>query len=447
MKYEAHAYQEYATQRIIDTPKVGLFLDMGLGKTVSTLTAVEELIHDRFAVRKCLVIAPLRVAKMTWTDEAAKWDHLHLRISRVLGSEAERKRALSTNADVYTINRENVPWLVKLYGRRWPFDMVVVDESSSFKNHRAKRFRALRQVLGLIDRLVLLTGTPSPRSLMDLWAQMYLLDQGARLGKTIGAYRDAYFKPGKRNGYVVYDWILRDGADEAIYRHIGDVCVSMTADDWLTLPERVINRVEVELPPAARRAYDRLLRDFVAEIDGNEVTAANAAVLTGKLLQVANGAVYDEDGAVREVHRAKLDALAEIREECNEPMIVFYWYQHDAERLQKAFPDARFLETEADLAAWNRGEIPMLLLHPASAGHGLNLQEGGHVIVWYGLTWSLELYQQANARLYRQGQTKPVIVHHLVAKNTMDGRVLNALAGKSTGQDALIAAVKAEIGA
>lgn len=447
MKYEPHAYQEYATQRIIDTPKVGLFLDMGLGKTVSTLTAVEELIHDRFAVRKCLVIAPLRVAKMTWTDEAAKWDHLHLRISRVLGSETERKRALSTDADVYTINRENVPWLVKLYGRRWPFDMVVVDESSSFKNHRAKRFRALRQVLGLIDRLVLLTGTPSPRSLMDLWAQMYLLDQGARLGKTIGAYRDAYFKPGKRNGYVVYDWIPRDGADEAIYRHIGDVCVSMTADDWLTLPERVTNRVEVELPPAARRAYDHLLRDFVAEIDGNEVTAANAAVLTGKLLQVANGAVYDEDGAVREVHRAKLDALAEIREECNEPVIVFYWYQHDAERLQKAFPDARFLKTEADMTAWNRGEIPMLLLHPASAGHGLNLQEGGHVIVWYGLTWSLELYQQANARLYRQGQTKPVIVHHLVAKNTMDGRVLNALAGKSTGQDALIAAVKAEIGA
>lgn len=447
MKYEPHAYQEYATQRIIDTPKVGLFLDMGLGKTVSTLTAVEELINDRFAVRKCLVIAPLRVAKMTWTDEAAKWDHLHLRISRVLGSETERKRALSTDADVYTINRENVPWLVKLYGRRWPFDMVVVDESSSFKNHRAKRFRALRQVLGLIDRLVLLTGTPSPRSLMDLWAQMYLLDQGARLGKTIGAYRDAYFKPGKHNGYVVYDWILRDGADEVIYRHIGDICVSMTADDWLTLPERVTNRVEVELPPAARRTYDRLLRDFVAEIDGNEVTAANAAVLTGKLLQVANGAVYDEDGAVREVHRAKLDALAEIREECNEPMIVFYWFQHDAERLQKAFPDARFLETEADLAAWNRGEVPMLLLHPASAGHGLNLQDGGHVIVWYGLTWSLELYQQANARLYRQGQTKPVIVHHLVAKNTMDGRVLNALAGKSTGQDALIAAVKAEIGA
>lgn len=447
MKYEPHAYQEYATQRIIDTPKVGLFLDMGLGKTVSTLTAVEELINDRFAVRKCLVIAPLRVAKMTWTDEAAKWDHLHLRISRVLGSEVERKRALATDADVYTINRENVPWLVKLYGRRWPFDMVVVDESSSFKNHRAKRFRALRQVLGLIDRLVLLTGTPSPRSLMDLWAQMYLLDQGERLGKTIGAYRDAYFKPGKRNGYVVYDWILRDGADEAIYRHIGDVCVSMTADDWLTLPERVTNRVEVELPPAARRTYDQLLRDFVAEIDGNEVTAANAAVLTGKLLQVANGAVYDEDGAVREVHRAKLDALAEIREECSEPMIVFYWYQHDAERLRKAFPGARFLETEADLVAWNHGKVPMLLLHPASAGHGLNLQEGGHVIVWYGLTWSLELYQQANARLYRQGQTKPVIVHHLVAKNTMDSRVLNALAGKSIGQDALIAAVKAEIGA
>ena len=348
---------------------------------------------------------------------------------------------------MFRIIRENVPWLVTLYGRRWPFDMVVVDESSSFKNHRAKRFRALRQVLGLIDRLVLLTGTPSPRSLMDLWAQMYLLDRGARLGKTIGAYRDAYFKPGKRNGYVVYDWILRDGADEAIYRHIGDVCVSMTADDWLTLPERVTNQVEVELPPAARRAYDRLLRDFVAEIDGNEVTAANAAVLTGKLLQVANGAVYDEDGAVREVHRAKLDALAEIREECNEPLIVFYWYKHDAERLRKAFPDARFLETEADLVAWNHGKVPMLLLHPASAGHGLNLQTGGHVIVWYGLTWSLELYQQANARLYRQGQTKPVMVHHLVAKNTMDSRVLNALAGKSIGQDALIAAVKAEIGA
>lgn len=446
MKYEPHPYQAYATQRILDTPRVGLFLDMGLGKTVATLTAVEELMHDRYEVKKSLVIAPLRVAQMTWTDEAAKWDHLHLRLSRVLGSAAERERALAAKADVYTINRENVPWLVEHYGRAWPFDMVVVDESSSFKNHQAKRFRALRQVLGLIDRLVLLTGTPSPRSLMDLWAQLYLIDRGERLGKTIGAYRATYFTPGRRNGYVVYDWEPRPGADAAVYRRIADVCVSMTAKDWLALPERIDNRVDVELPPSARKLYARLLRDFAAEVEGSDITAANAAALTGKLLQVANGAVYDEDGGAREVHRAKLDALAEIRDACDEPLVVFYWFKHDAERLKKAFPEARTLETEADMAAWNRGEIPLLLLHPASAGHGLNLQAGGHVIVWYGLTWSLELYQQANARLHRQGQTKPVMVHHLVARGTMDERVLSALAEKRVGQDALIAAVKAEIG-
>jgi len=446
MKYEAHPYQAYATRRIIDTPRVGLFLDMGLGKTVATLTAVEELMHDRYEVKKCLVIAPLRVAQMTWTDEAAKWDHLHLRLSRVLGSATERERALAVDADVYTVNRENVPWLVKHYGRSWPFDMVVVDESSSFKNHQAKRFRALRQVLGLIDRLVLLTGTPSPRGLMDLWAQLYLIDRGERLGKTIGAYRAAYFTPGRRNGYVVYDWEPRDGAADAVYRRIADVCVSMTAADWLTLPKRIDNRVDVELPPGARKLYARLLRDFAAEVEGADITAANAAALTGKLLQVANGAVYDEDGGACEVHRAKLDALAEIRDACAEPMVVFYWFKHDAERLKKAFPEARTLETQADMVAWNRGEIPMLLLHPASAGHGLNLQAGGRVIVWYGLTWSLELYQQANARLHRQGQTKPVIVHHLVARGTMDERVLAALAEKRVGQDALIAAVKAEIG-
>lgn len=450
--YYPHPYQQEATRRIIEDSHVGLFLDMGLGKTVATLTAIEELMHDRFEVRKCLVIAPLRVASLTWSDEVNRWSHLNLRVSKIIGTAQERLKALKADADVYTINRENVPWLVDTCANKWPFDMVVVDESSSFKNPNAKRFRALRQVLGEISRVVLLTGTPAPAGLPDLWSQIYLLDRGERLGRTISEFRERYLKPGMRNGYVVYNWLPQKGAEEAVYMQIDDICISMTADDWLDLPDRIDNKINIELPDKARAFYEQLKRDFVAAVKTTEdapveITATSAAALSMKLLQVANGAVYDADKNVRQLHDAKIDALSEIVDSAGEPIIVCYWFKHDKARLQKAFPDARELNTEQDLHDWNNGKIPVLLLHPASAGHGLNLQKGGRVIVWFGLTWSLELYQQANARLHRQGQNKAVIVHHLVAKNTMDERVLRALIKKRVSQDDLIAALKAEIGA
>lgn len=444
-EYRPHAYQREATRRIIEGSAVGLFLDMGLGKTVATLTAIQELMHDRFEVRRCLVIAPLRVAKYTWPAEVAKWEHLRLRVSPILGDKKARRSAVAKAADIYTINRENVPWLCAEYGRRWPFDMVVIDESSSFKNPKSKRFRALRRVRPLIDRLVLLTGTPAPQSLMDLWPQLYLLDGGARLGRTLTAFRDRWFRPGKRNGHIVYQWDEREGAAREIGEAIEDICLSMKAADWLDLPERIDNRVSVELPPAARAAYDKLVRDFIAELDGGEVTAANSAVLAGKLLQLSNGAAYTEDGRAVPVHDAKIDALRELTE-TGEPLIVYYWFRHDLARIMQAIPDARTLDDETTLREWNEGRVPVLLLHPASAGHGLNLQAGGHTIVWFGQTWSLELYQQANARLHRQGQTRSVIVHHIVAAGTMDEAVLRALRSKRQTQDALIEAVKAEIG-
>ena len=450
--YYPHPYQQEATRRIIEDSHVGLFLDMGLGKTVATLTAIEELMHDRFEVRKCLVIAPLRVASLTWSDEVNRWSHLNLRVSKIIGTAQERLKALKADADVYTINRENVTWLVDICANKWPFDMVVVDESSSFKNPNAKRFRALRQVLGEISRVVLLTGTPAPAGLPDLWSQIYLLDRGERLGRTITEFRERYLKPGMRNGYVVYNWLPQKGAEDAVYMQIDDICISMTADDWLDLPDRIDNKINIELPDKARAFYEQLKRDFVAAVKTTEdapveITATSAAALSMKLLQVANGAVYDNDKNVRQLHDAKIDALREIVDSAGEPIIVCYWFKHDKARLQKAFPDARELNTEQDLHDWNNGKIPVLLLHPASAGHGLNLQKGGRVIVWFGLTWSLELYQQANARLHRQGQNKAVIVHHLVAKNTMDERVLRALIKKRVSQDDLIAALKAEIGA
>lgn len=446
MKFVPHPYQEYGIKRILDTPHIGLFLDMGLGKTVSALTAVDKLINDRFEVQRVLVIAPLRVAKLTWAAEVDKWDHLSLKVTKVLGSESKRLRALAENADIYVINRENVPWLVDLYkGKRWPFDMVIIDESSSFKNPRSLRFRALRKVLPQIKRMVLLTGTPSPRSLMDLWPQLYLLDRGERLGRTITAYRSEYFRPGKSNGFTIYEWLPNKDAQEKIYKAIGDICVSMSAADWLDIPDKVDNIIEVELPPKARKAYDTLKRDYVITIQQDDITAVNAAVLTGKLLQVANGALYHDDKTYTEIHKAKIDALKELAESATTPVIVFYWLKSDLERLKKEFPKARTLEDEKDLTDWNNGKIDMLLLHPSSAGHGLNLQAGGHTIIWFGLTWSLELYQQANARLHRQGQRSSVIVHHILAKDTMDERVLKALQEKRMGQDSLLAAVRAEI--
>lgn len=446
MKFVPHPYQEYAIKRILDTPHVGLFLDMGLGKTVSALTAVDRLINDRFEVHRVLVIAPLRVAKLTWAAEVDKWDHLSLKVVKVLGTESKRLRALTEKADIYVINRENVPWLVDLCkGKRWPFDMVIIDESSSFKNPRSLRFRALRKVLPQIKRMVLLTGTPSPRSLMDLWPQLYLLDRGERLGRTLTAYRSAYFRPGKSNGFTIFEWLPNKDAEEKIYKAIGDICVSMSAADWLNIPDKVDNVIEVELPPKARKAYDTLKRDYVITIQQDDITAVNAAVLTGKLLQVANGALYHEDKTYTEIHNAKIEALKEIAESTTTPVIVFYWLKSDLERLKREFPNSRTLEDEKDLIEWNNGKIDLLLLHPSSAGHGLNLQAGGHTIVWFGLTWSLELYQQANARLHRQGQRSSVIVHHILAKDTMDERVLKALQEKRMGQDSLLAAVRAEI--
>lgn len=446
MKFVPHPYQEYAITRILDTPHIGLFLDMGLGKTVSALTAVDKLINDRFEVQRVLVIAPLRVAKLTWAAEVDKWDHLSLKVTKVLGGESKRLRALAENADIYVINRENVPWLVDLFkGKRWPFDMVIIDESSSFKNPRSLRFRALRKVLPQIKRMVLLTGTPSPRSLMDLWPQLYLLDRGERLGRTLTAYRSAYFRPGKSNGFTVFEWLPNKDAEEKIYEAIGDICVSMSAADWLDIPEKMDNIIEVELPTKARKIYDTLKRDYAITIQQDDITAVNAAVLTGKLLQVANGALYHDDKTYTEIHKAKIDALKELAESATTPVIVFYWLKSDLERLKKEFPKARTLEDEKDLTDWNNGKIDMLLLHPSSAGHGLNLQAGGHTIVWFGLTWSLELYQQANARLHRQGQRSSVIVHHILAKDTMDERVLKALQEKRMGQDSLLAAVRAEI--
>ncbi|MDY7044054.1 DEAD/DEAH box helicase [Virgibacillus sp. M23] len=447
MKFIPHQYQEYAIQKIIDTPAAGLFLDMGLGKTVITLTALEELKNTYFDAGKILVIAPLRVAQDTWSRETAKWDHLqHITISKILGPRTQREKALKAEADVYVINRENVPWLVSMTGSKWPFDTVVIDELSSFKSSKSKRFRALRRVRPLMQRIIGLTGTPTPNGLHDLWAQLYLLDQGERLGRTITGYRDRYFTPGRRDGHIVYEWKQKNEAENRVYEKISDICVSMSAKDWLDLPERIERMVPVTLIASTRKKYEKLEKDLLLPFEDSDVTADTAAVLSNKLLQIANGAVYDENKDVQEVHHAKLDALEDLIEAANgRTILCFYTYKHDLSRIMKRFPEAKKLEGPEDIEAWNKGEIPLLLTHPASAGHGLNLQDGGHNIVWFGLTWSLELYQQANARLDRQGQKERVIIHHLVAENTLDETVSSRLADKTAGQDALLEAVKARI--
>ena len=418
----------------------------GLGKTVITMTAIEELIYDRFEVQRVLVIAPKRVAEDTWTREAEKWDHLHLTISPVLGSARERTAALDRQADLYVIGRDNVIWLIELLQKRrngWPFDMIVIDELSSFKNPQAKRFRALRKALPCTRRVVGLTGTPSPNGLMDLWAEIYLLDQGERLGRTISWYREEFFRPGMRNGYTVYKWEPRKGAQQQIEKRISDICVSMSAADYLQLPERIDNVIPIRLQDAEISKYRELEREQVLSLgDDQTVVALNAAAVMNKLLQMANGCVYTEDGAYAVIHERKLGALAEIIDTTEEPVLVFYSFRHDLEAIKTEIPEARELNGPEDIAAWNRGEIRVLLAHPASVGYGLNLQDGGRVIVWYGLTWSLELYQQANARLYRQGQEKPVIIHHLVAEGTVDEQVMRALQAKDTSQAALLAALK-----
>ena len=405
--------------------------------------------YDRFEVNKVLVVAPLRVAEDTWTKESAKWDHLRgLRVVRVLGSQAQRIRALETDADIYCINRENIPWLVKYYGTEWPFDGVVLDELSSFKSSSSKRFKAMRKVRPLIKHIVGLTGTPSPNGLIDLWAQIYLLDQGKRLGRTLTEYRNRYFNPGRRNGYVVYDWVPKDGAEDEIYRRISDICISMKACDYLKLPERVDVVRTVKLDNEAQTAYTEMEKEAVLALGPNEIVdAGTAAVVSGKLLQIANGAVYDENGKTHIIHKSKLDTLEDVIEAVNgRPVLVFYAYQHDLERIMQRFPQARKLEGSAEIDAWNRGEIPILLAHTAGAGHGLNLQAGGNHIVWFGLTWSLELYQQANARIYRQGvKGERVTITHLVAEGTIDEDVMRVLDGKATRQDALLEAVKARV--
>lgn len=451
MRFQPHKYQDYAIQRIFDTPAAGLFLEMGLGKTVITLTAIDDLLYNLFDAVKVLVIAPLRVAEDTWSRESHKWDHLqHLKISKVLGSRKQRENALATKADVYIINRENVEWLVSYYGNDWPFDTVVIDELSSFKSPSAKRFKALRRIRPLIKRIIGLTGTPAPNGLMDLWSQLYLLDQGERLGKTITGYRERYFTPGARNGYVVYDWKQKKEAEEAVFEKISDICVSMKSEDWIDMPEKIERVVPVVLSPDVKAKYKQLERDLLLPMKDADIVANTAAVLSNKLLQLANGAAYDENKGVQEIHSAKLDALEDILEAANgHPVLLFYSYKHDLERIQRKFPHCRTLrkgaEGSKDIADWNAGKISILAVHPASAGHGLNLQDGGSIIVWFGLTWSLELYQQANARLYRQGQKRSVIIHHLVAEGTIDDDVMDAIQNKAAGQDALMAAVKARI--
>ncbi|WP_294181033.1 DEAD/DEAH box helicase [uncultured Clostridium sp.] len=444
MKYKPHNYQEYSQEFIINNNHSALFLECGLGKTVVTLTAIDELMYDYFDVIKVLVIAPLRVAEDTWTSESEKWDHLkHLKISKVLGTEKERTSALNHKADIYVINRENVVWLVKYYGRYWPFDMVVIDELSSFKSSRSQRFKALRKVKP--KRIVGLTGTPAPNGLMDLWSEIYLLDGGERLGRTITGYRERYFLPDKRNQSVIFSYKPKEGAKEHIYEKLKDICVSMKSEDYLKLPDRINNIIKINLSKAAMDKYKQLERDLLLPFKDSDVVANNAAVLTNKLLQMANGAVYDENGDVLEIHDEKIKALEDVIEAANgKPVLIFYSYKHDRDRLQKYFK-AKELKTSEDIKDWNRGEIPIMLVHPASAGHGLNLQAGGNIIVWFGLTWSLELYQQANARLYRQGQKQNVIVHHLVAKGTMDEDVMKALQNKEVGQEALLQAVKARL--
>lgn len=412
-----------------------------------TLTAVKELLDD-FAISRVLVIAPKRVAEDTWTRETAKWDHLQgLRVSPVLGSQRQRIQALSRKADIYVIGRDNVQWLVTRYGKLWPFDMVVIDELSSFKNPQAKRFRELRKVMPMVERVVGLTGTPSPNGLMDLWAEIYLLDRGERLGRTIGAYREKWFRPALQNGFVVYKWAPVRGAADEIRERISDICVSMSAADYLELPDRIDREIPVKLSDDEMQQYRLLERTQILQLESGEVVAAlNAAAVMTKLLQLSNGSAYADDGSVVRIHERKLDALEEIVDTTDGPVLVFYSFRHDLQAIKNRIPEARELSGPDDISAWNRGEIRVLLAHPASVGYGLNLQDGGHVIVWYGLTWSLELYQQANARLHRQGQTRPVIIHHLIAEGTVDEQVMRALKAKDTGQAALLAALKERSG-
>lgn len=459
MVYNPYAYQAYGTELIVDNNFYGLLLDMGLGKTSTVLTAIDRILYDQMESIKWLVIAPKRVAESVWSDEIEKWDHLnHLTVAKILGTEKQRKQALAQKADIYIINRENVQWLVAQYGGAWPFSGVVVDESSSFKNPQSSRFKALRQILGMVERLIILTGTPTPNGLLDLWSQIYLLDRGQRLGKTITSYRENYFNAASQKGYIVYEYKLKtetkasllgpDYYEKLIHEKISDICVSMKKEDYLTLPKRIDQTVDIRMSEKLKKQYYEFERDLVLQLeDESQITAMNAAVLTNKLLQFANGAIYKDNKIdYIELHNEKIDALIEDVEAANgQPMLVFYQYKHDLARIRKYLNkyNPLLLDGAGRIYDWNRGEIPLMLAHAASAGHGLNLQEGGHLLEWFGCPWSLELYEQAVARLDRQGQLAAVINRRLAIAGTMDMDVLQALDFKANRQNALMEAVKA----
>ena len=442
--YKPHDYQEYATNFILSHPACGLLLDMGLGKTVITLTALWALLLDYFDVGRVLIIAPLRVARDTWPKEIAKWDHLNgLTYSVVVGSEKERREALAKPAFIYIVNRENVCWLIE--NGYFRFDCVVIDELSSFKSHQSKRFKALRKARPTVKRVIGLTGSPTPNGLIDLWAQINLLDMGERFGRFIGGFRERYFMPDKRNRDVIFSYKPRAGAEEAIYEKISDICVSMKAADHLNMPELIFSNVEVEMSEKEKQMYDGLKADLIIPLEGGDIDAQSAVGLSNKLHQMANGAVYDENGNVRRIHDRKLDAVEDLIEAANgNPVMIAYWFKHDRERLIERF-GAVPIDKSEDITKWNKGEIPVAIIHPASAGHGLNLQEGGCHLIWFGLTWSLELYQQCNARLWRQGQKHTVTIQHVITKGTIDEDVLLALECKEVTQEALLQAVKARI--
>lgn len=452
MKYEPHDYQRYATKYIESHPVAAVFLDMGLGKTSITLTALNNLLFDYFDAHRILVIAPLRVARNTWSDEIEKWDHLKdLQFSIAVGTEPERLEALKQKADIYIINRENLQWLIEKSGVPFDFDMVVIDELSSFKNHQAKRFKSLMKVRPKVKRIVGLTGTPSSNGLMDLFAEFKILDMGVRLGRFIGQYRSSYFKPDKMNGPIVYSYKPMPGAEKAIYEKISDITISMKAKDHLKMPELINSKYLVHLSEKEKKKYEDMKAELVLALPEGEITAANAASLSGKLSQMANGAVYADDESILSVHERKMDALEDIIEAANgKTVLVAYWFKHDLMRIEERLKskDIPFekLDSDASIKKWNKGELPVALIHPASAGHGLNLQSGGSTLVWFGITWSLELYQQTVARLYRQGQSEGTVTNiHILAKDTVDERIMKALQEKDSTQSALIDAVKAEL--
>jgi SNF2 family DNA or RNA helicase len=447
MNFSPHNYQAYAIDYIETHPIAAVLLDMGLGKTVISLTAIADLLFDSFEAHRILVVAPLRVARDTWPAEIKKWEHLkHLTYAVAVGSVKERKSALMTGADITIINRENLGWLIDSSGFEWNYDMVIIDELSSFKNHQSKRFKALMKVRSKVKRIIGLTGTPSSNGLMDLWAEFKLLDFGERLGRFITHYRSNYFIPDKRNGEIIYSYKPLPYAEDAIYRKISDITISMKSTDHLKMPELITSQYEVQLSESEAQRYEELKVDFILELPEGEITAANAASLTGKLSQLANGAIYDDNGDILEFHDRKLDALEDIIESANgKPLLVAYWFKHDLQRIKKRF-DVREIKTSKDIVDWNNGNIPVAVIHPASAGHGLNLQAGGSTLIWFGLTWSLELYQQTNARLWRQGQTSgTVVIEHIITNGTIDERILKALSLKEVSQNALIDAVKANL--